>query len=79
MKYKVDKRRILLADDGKSAIVIEQFMLPAFSKTLPVRLITHVKQTPEGWKFDLVSWNFIPENKDLPVIDKALGSEKGDM
>ncbi len=72
-------RNIKIADDGKSAITVEQFMAPMISKTIPVRLITHMKQSSDGWKFDFVSWNMIPVNEDLPVLDKALENKGNGM
>ena len=72
MDYSVNTRKVMVSEDGKSAITVEQFMVPQFSKEMPVRLITHMIQTPEGWKFDFVSWNFIPPNGDLKTIDEAL-------
>ena len=73
----LNTRKVQVSDDGKGALIVEQLMIPQFSKVMPVRLITHMKQTPEGWKFDFMSWNFIPANKDLTTIDKALEAEKG--
>jgi len=70
--YSVDKREIKVAQDGKSAIVVEQFFLPAFSPDIPERSIYHVVKIGDDWKFDFISWNFIPKNEDLAKLSKAL-------
>jgi hypothetical protein len=70
--YSVSKREVKVAPDGKSAIVVEQFILPAFSPDIPERAIYHVVKIGNGWKFDFISWNFIPKNEDLAKLSKAV-------
>ena len=71
LEFVVDRREILVATDGNSAIVVEQFILPMISPNLPVRAIDHVIKVGDGWKFDLLSWNVIPRNEDLPKLNAA--------
>jgi len=71
LEFVVDRREILVAADGNSAIVVEQFILPVISPNLPVRCIDNVVRVGDGWKFDLLSWNVIPRNEDLPRLNAA--------
>ncbi len=71
LEFVIDRREILVAADGNSAIVVEQFILPIISPNLPVRAIDHVVKVGDGWKFDLLSWNVIPRNEDLPKLNAA--------
>ncbi len=71
LEYVIDRREILVAADGNSAIVVEQFVLPIISPNMPVRCINNVVKVSDGWKFDLLSWNVIPRNEDIPVINAA--------
>jgi hypothetical protein len=72
MDYSVDKREILVSPDGNSAVAIEQMIIKPFSEKMPVRMVYHLIRTGEGWHFNFLSWNFIPNNDDLPKINKAL-------
>jgi hypothetical protein len=70
--YFVDKRETKISPDGKSAIVVEQFIMPPFSPDIPMRTIYHLISSGNSWKFDFISWNFIPKNEDLAKLSKAL-------
>ncbi|MFZ0473493.1 MAG: nuclear transport factor 2 family protein [Bacteroidales bacterium] len=70
--YTVDKREILIADDGNSAIAIEQFYFKLFSPNIQWRTIFHAVKAGEGWKFDFISWNLIPKNEDIEKLNKAV-------
>jgi tetratricopeptide (TPR) repeat protein len=70
--YTVDKREILIADDGNSAIAIEQFYFKLFSPNIQWRTIFHAVKVGEGWKFDFISWNLIPKNEDIEKLNKAV-------
>ena len=70
--YTVDKREILIAEDGKSAIGVEQAFYKFFSPNLAGRLVYHAVKSGEAWKFDFLSWSFVPRNEDIGKINKAL-------
>jgi len=71
--YKLTTRIVRVADDGKSALVIDQVEnTPVFGPDLPVRVTAHVIKTENGWKVDYMGWGLIPDNEDLPVIAGAL-------
>jgi hypothetical protein len=62
----------LIAEDGNSAIAIEQFYFKLFSPNIQWRAIFHAVKVGEGWKFDFISWNLIPKNEDIEKINKAV-------
>jgi ketosteroid isomerase-like protein len=70
--YTVDKREMLIAEDGNSAIAIEQLYFKIFSPSISCRLIFHAVKSGEDWKFDFISWNFIPKNEDIEKLNKAV-------
>jgi ketosteroid isomerase-like protein len=70
--YTVDKREILISEDGNSAIAIEQLYLKIISPNIPWRLIFHAVKSGEDWRLDFISWNFIPKNEDIEKLNKAV-------
>ncbi|MDZ7634602.1 MAG: nuclear transport factor 2 family protein [Bacteroidales bacterium] len=71
MDYTVDKREIMIAEDGNSAIALEQFYFRLFSN-IQWRIIFHAIKSDDAWKFDFLSWGFIPLNEDLGKINMVL-------
>ena len=64
---------IRVADDGKSALVIDQFEnTPVFGPDMPVRITSLVVNTEDGWKVDYMGWSLIPDNEDLAAISAVL-------
>jgi len=72
IEYKLDRREIIVAPDGKSAIVVEQYFVPFISAKIQVRSIDKLVKVDDKWMFDFVSWNVIPRNEDIPKLDAAL-------
>jgi hypothetical protein len=35
-------------------------------------MVCHAAKTDDAWKFDFISWSFIPRNEDIEKINKAL-------
>ena len=70
--YSIDKREIRIANDGNSAIAVEQMFDKSFSQKIPFRMVYHLVKNNENWLFDFVSWNIIPNNEDLGKLSKAL-------
>lgn len=71
--YELTKRVFLVSDDGKSALVVEQFISPEmFSKHIPVRFTSHHVKTKNGWIIDFIGWSLVPDNEDLGKLVKAL-------
>ena len=72
MDNTVDKREMLIAEDGNSAIAIEQFYFKLFSPNIQWRTIFHAIKSGEVWKLDFISWSLIPRNEDIDKINKAM-------
>jgi ketosteroid isomerase-like protein len=70
MQYQVPTHQITV--HGSSAIIIDQYQLNDISKKLMTRNIAHARYENGKWLLDLMSWNLIPTNEDVPKIDKAL-------
>jgi hypothetical protein len=72
IEFKVDRREIMVAADGMSAIVVEQFFIPLISTKIQVRCIDKVVKVNDKWMFDFISWNIIARNEDIPLLNAAL-------
>jgi len=72
INYSIDRREIRVAPDGKSAIVVEQYVFPILSTKIPLRNIYLAVKADGNWMIDFISWNFIPKNEDIPKLNKAL-------
>jgi len=70
--HNVTRRDIIFDDDGRSAIVIEQYIFPMISMKMMIRSIARVDKKSDHWMIDFFSWNFIPKNEDVPKLEKAL-------
>lgn len=68
----VDKRLIRIAENGNSAITLEQMYLRSYSQKIPVRTIYHLVKADNTWKIDFSSTGFIPNNEDIDKLNKAL-------
>ena len=72
MNYSLIDRKIRVAPDGKSALVLEQFTMTTFGEKLPVRAIFHLINIDENWMIDFISWSLVPYNEDVSKLKKAL-------
>jgi len=70
--FTVNKREIRMESNGNSAIVMEQYLANPYTPKIPWRLVCRAVKTANGWKLDFISWNLIPENEDIPKLNKAL-------
>jgi hypothetical protein len=68
----VDKREIRVASDGNSAIAFEQMFMKPYSEKIPVRTVYHLVKYNNAWLIDFTSTGFIPYNKDIIRLNKAL-------
>jgi ketosteroid isomerase-like protein len=68
--FTIDKREIRVSPDGKMALVIDQTVIPYFSK-IPVRMVGHVVMKDEKWKIDFYSWSFILKNESMSKLSEA--------
>lgn len=68
--YTISRRDISI--NGKSALIIDQLIMPEISKKLMVRNICHANLENGKWVVDMYAWNFIAKNEEIPKIEKAL-------
>ena len=68
----IGKREIRVADDGSSAIVVEQYILPFISSKIHIRTVNYAVKTNDKWMIDFMSFNFIPKNEDISKLNKAV-------
>ena len=68
----IDKREIRVADDGSSAIVVEQYIMPFLSSKIHIRTVSYAVKTNDKWMIDFMSFNLVPKNEDLSKLNIAL-------
>jgi len=72
LDYSIDKRKIRVAADGRTALVLDQTTMNAVSEKIPIRFIFYLVKTDENWKIDFLSGSFIPNNEDIVKLNLAL-------
>lgn len=70
--HSAGRREIRMAREGTTAIAVDQYIMYAFSRKMPVRLVTHLVKTGDTWLIDFFSWSFVPNNEDLKKLNQAL-------
>lgn len=70
--YEIDIRKIKLAKDGKSAIVVDYIDLYDWSPLIPLRHISQFVKTNNDWKIDFIAWGLIARNEDIDKLNEAL-------
>ena len=65
------KERIIRVHGG-SANLVEQYMAPGISQKLMLRNVAHARYEKGRWVIDMLTYNVIPKNEDVPKIDRAL-------
>ncbi len=73
--YKVDQRKIRVAADGKSAIVMEYITAGSWSPVMKIRQTYQVVKNDNKWQIDYISWGFLVRNEDVGKVNKALMPE----
>jgi ketosteroid isomerase-like protein len=74
MKF-LGERVTKVADDGNSAVAVEQYIIPAFSPNIPWRNVYHLVKKEGKWKIFFMSSAFIPKNEDISILNEALAGE----
>ena len=72
IQYTIERREIRMDTGGNSAMAMEQAVYKLVSPKIPVRLISHLIKSEDGWVVDFYSWNLIPLNEDIEKLNKAL-------
>ncbi len=70
--YDIDIRNIKLADDGKSAIVVEYFNIKDWSPIIPLRQTSQFVYNGDSWQIDFIAWGLIVKNENVDKLNKAL-------
>ena len=69
-KY-IGDRKIKIASDGNSAIIVTQLMI-AWSPKIPLRMVYHFVKTNDKWMIFFGNVAFIPKNEDIKKINEAI-------
>ena len=70
--YSINEREILVAEDEKSAVALEQYIYIPRSKNIPTRCITHLVKTKDLWMIDFFSLNYVISGYDIDKINEAM-------
>ena len=68
----ISDRKIKVAADGHSAVVVDQYMMSAFSPNIPWRNIYQLVKVNDHWMIDFLASNFIPKNEDIQKLNEAM-------
>ena len=71
LAYSKEIREISIADDGKSAIVMERTSV-AWSPKIQTRQTFHLVENDDGWIIDFAGWAFLIKNEDVGKLNAAL-------
>ena len=67
----IGDRKIKIASDGNSAIIVTQFMI-AWSPKIPLRMVYHFVKTNDNWMILFGNVAFIPKNEDIQKLNEAI-------
>lgn len=70
--FSPEKQEIKLSSDGRSAIIVNQYVVTELSPKIPLREITHLIKTENRWVINFTCYNFITENDNVEKLNKAL-------
>jgi hypothetical protein len=70
LKY-IGDRKIKVASDGNSAIIVTQIMT-AWSPKIPLRMVYHFVKTNDNWMILFTNVAFIPKNEDIQKLNEAI-------
>lgn len=74
--YKIDRREVNIAENGQSAVLVDQFTLIAFTQYIPWRMTSHLIKKDGSWKFDFISLSMTPKNDVVPAVNMAAFQEQ---
>lgn len=70
--FSPDKQEIKVSPDGKSAIIVNQYVVTELSPKIPLREITHIIKSENRWLINFTSYNFITANDNVEKLNQAL-------
>ena len=68
----ISDRKIKVAPDGNSAIVVTQYIAPIISPKMPLRMVYHFVKTNDNWMILFVNVAFIAKNEDIKKLNEAI-------
>lgn len=71
-KISPNKQEIKVSSDGKSAIIVNQYLVPELSPKIPMREVTYINKTDNRWLISFTCYNFITENENVDKLNQAL-------
>lgn len=76
IEYTIDRRELVLDDDGNGAIIVDQFNPAVFTQNIPWRMCSHLIKKDNSWKFNFISFSLTPDNDVLPAVNMAAYREE---
>jgi ketosteroid isomerase-like protein len=67
----INDRKVKVAPDGHSAIVVTQFII-SWSPKIPWRQVFHCVKKNDNWMVHFMNTTFIPKNEDIQKINEAV-------
>jgi len=67
----IGDRKIKVAPDGNSAIVVTQYIIE-WSPKIPWRTVYHFIKTNDNWMVLFINVAFIPKNEDIQKLNEAI-------
>jgi hypothetical protein len=67
----IGNRKIKVAPDGNSAIVVTQYII-TWSPKIPWRQVYHFVKTNDKWMIQFINIAFIPKNEDIRKLNEAI-------
>jgi len=67
----ISDRKIKIASDGRSAIIVNQ-LTPDWSPKIPIRFVYHFVKTNDTWMILFQNVAFIPKNEDIEKLNEAM-------
>ena len=71
MNY-IGDRKIKVAPDGTSAIIVTQFIVPFYSPKMPWRQVYHCVKSNDKWMILFSNVAFIPYNEDIQKLNETI-------
>jgi hypothetical protein len=67
-------REIVVSPEGNSAIIMEQ-VNTKWAPNIPIRSVSGVIKTSDGWRLNFASWSFMLNNDDVAAVNELVASD----
>lgn len=71
IEYKIDRREVVIDEDGHSVIINDEFIPIVFTQNIPWRMTARAIKKDGFWKFDFISFAMTPSNDVVPAVNAA--------